>query len=152
MCADNTYDFFSSADQDYYLYNSHFARLKRRGVYLDVAANDPIVRSNTYFMDRCLGWKGLCVEGNPTYLEKLYRERSCAIIPTCVSDTDGRVVKFALNAGTGGIIGAGPGSNKNDVNWEEQKVPVVKSKCTTLGKAFSRTNIRQADYMSLDGK
>lgn len=30
---------FSQFKQDFYLYTTHFAKLKRRGVYADVAAN-----------------------------------------------------------------------------------------------------------------
>ena len=35
------------------------------GTYVDLAANDAIFRSSTYFLDACLGWKGVCVEANP---------------------------------------------------------------------------------------
>lgn len=120
------------------------------GALFTVCANRAVRLSNTYFFDRCLGWSGLCVEGNPTYLEPLYRERSCSILPTCVSNLDGIVVEFALHGGVGGIVSDGPGSNKNDIDWEKRKTPIVKSKCTTMGKALARANVRRVDYMSLD--
>ena len=35
--------------------------MERKGVYVDIAANDPIDFSNTYFYDKCAQWRGLCV-------------------------------------------------------------------------------------------
>lgn len=96
---------FSQFGQDAYLYVKHFNRLNRRGVYMDVASNDAIKISNTYFMDRCLGWRGLCVEANPKYYERIFRERSCQLVPTCASATDGEVVQFKLRGEIGGVVG-----------------------------------------------
>lgn len=140
---------FSQFKQDYYLFTRHFAELKRPGVYLDVAANEPVGISNTYFMDRCLRWKGVCVEGNPTYYERIYRLRSCHIVPTCVGRRDGEVVEFGLSGGSGGILGK---SNKHMEKWIKGNVhvPTIKSRCTTIQSVLDRGNIRIVDYMSLD--
>ena len=83
--------------------------LKRRGVYFDVAANEPIHISNTNFMDACLGWAGVCVEAVPRFLVRLWNDRYCAIVPTCVSDKEGQKVEFALQSGKSGILA----TNKN---------------------------------------
>ncbi len=140
---------FSQYNQDYVLYKHHFRHLKRKGNYLDIATNEPVSISNTYFFDRCLGWAGVCVEGNPRYYEKIYRLRSCALLPTCVSNEDGQQVEFILHSGAGGI----DATNKNAHLWarggaKEQKIQL---RCTTVDHALRRYRVpRVIDYMSLD--
>lgn len=140
---------FSQFKQDYYLFTRHFAELKRPGVYLDVAANDPVSISNTYFFDRCLRWSGVCVEANPSYFEKIHRLRSCHMVPTCVGRREGEMVEFALSGGSGGILGS---SNKHMEKWMKADVhiPTIKARCTTIQKVLDRGNIRVVDFMSLD--
>ena len=57
------------------------------GVYVDIGSNHPFDLSNTFFFDRCLGWRGLCIEPNVKY-HKLYGEfnRTCTLVPHCVLD------------------------------------------------------------------
>lgn len=43
MCLDGTSEFFSQTDQDFYVYDRHFSKMTRRGVYLDVAANEYVL-------------------------------------------------------------------------------------------------------------
>lgn len=140
---------FSQFKQDFYLFTRHFAELKRPGVYLDVATNDPVSISNTFFLDRCLRWKGVCVEANPTYYEKIHRLRSCQLVPTCVGRRDGEQVDFGLLGGAGGIMGR---TNKHMEKWMKNnvQVPSIRARCTTMQMVLDRGNIRVVDYMSLD--
>ena len=46
-------------------------RSKRGGFFLDLAANEPVVLSNTRSLERDLGWKGVCIEANPFYWQGL---------------------------------------------------------------------------------
>lgn len=134
--------------QDYYLFRNHFARMNRRGVYLDVAANHPIGLSNTYFLDKCLGWSGICVEAHPSLLANLFRQRTCAVVPTCVSDHDGAAVNFILNGGTSGV----DSTNKNMAAWKERRTELssIKLICTTMALALARQHVSVVDYLSLD--
>ena len=148
-CADGRVLMFSQFRQDYILYKFHFKHLKRQGNYLDVATNEPIGLSNTYFFDRCLGWSGLCVEGNPRYFEKIHRLRSCALLPTCVGEYDGQAVDFILKGGSGGI----DSTNKGAARWTANNEPIrkIKVRCTTVGKELLRYKFSKTiDYMSLD--
>lgn len=143
LCRDGKPAMFSQMQQDYYLWTRHFSKLRRRGVYLDIAANLPVEISNTYFMDACLGWSGVCVEGNPQMLPDLFRERSCAMIPACVSNKDGVTVRYALYKGLSGIIS----TNKNKFN---RNIPVIEQKCTTMKLALKKMEVKVVDYLSLD--
>lgn len=147
-CADGSFQMFSQMSQDYYLFRNHFSRMKRRGIYLDIAANHPFALSNTYFLDKCLGWTGICVEAHPKLLANLYRQRTCAVVPTCVSDHDGASVNFILHGGTSGV----DKTNKNMNAWKERRTSLssIHMVCTTMALALQTHDVSTVDYLSLD--
>ena len=53
--------FTSQAGQDKILWQGLFARLGRPGRYIDAAANHYKRISNTFFLDACAHWSGICV-------------------------------------------------------------------------------------------
>lgn len=143
-CENGTMTFQSQFSQDYYLYVNHFRFLTRPGVYLDVAANEPIRISNTWVLDACLGWTGICVEANPFYVERLQFARTCYLIPTCVGDTDGQNVSFILGKGMSGI----DETNKNLHRVSENNA--ISLQCTTLKTELKNMDVQRIDYFSLD--
>jgi hypothetical protein len=96
--------FVSQFHQDWLMYSAFFRQLElngTRGTYLDIAAAWPRKLSNTYFFDRCQGWEGVCVEGDPAKVRLLQSERSCVVIPTCVAEARKTVI-FTASLSTGG--------------------------------------------------
>ena len=73
--------------QEAWLYENHVRFMRRPGVYIDLAANDPFVLSNTFFLDRCRGWRGVCVEPNPQHHRRIRSLRGCELVPNCISNT-----------------------------------------------------------------
>lgn len=139
---------YSQYGEDYFLYTRHFKHtMKKPGVYLDVATNDAIGISNTYFMDRCLGWKGICVEGNSKYYERIHRERSCALVPTCVSARDGEKVDFAMSGPGGGIVSTHRQGSEKIVS-QAKRVEV--KRCVTTMNQIKRFGASTIDYFNLD--
>jgi hypothetical protein len=107
----------------------------RKGFYVDSGINDAVVHSNTYFFDVCLGWAGLCVEPNEIYHHGIKTERTCTLIPECISNQETTVL-FEKNSGAGKVLGAG-GSTQ----------------CTTLERMLKRSvnpNQKVVDFWSLD--
>lgn len=140
---------FLSVDlQDYYVYTRHFKHLHRRGSYIDIATNNPITGSNTFIFDVCLGWEGVCVEANPTYLDRIRIVRNCHIVPTCVSDEDGQKVSFALAGGVGGILE----TNKHAANWKKNHVErqMMNLTCRSMASVQREKQMREVDFLSLD--
>lgn len=139
---------FAHHYQDYYIFSTHFRHLHRPGIYLDVASNDPIIGSTTYFFDRCLQWRGICVEGNDKYYEPLLRERSCNLVPTCVGKVEGQLVNFHMAGPVGGILD----NNYNQyTHYKKNGNPETRSlRCTTLKHVLQRMDINVIDYFSLD--
>ena len=69
------------------------------GTYLDLGASHPKLLSNTYFLDVCLGWRGVCVEADPKLAEAFRADsnRTCLVVDKALSSAPGRGV---LRAGT----------------------------------------------------
>ena len=77
--------FMSGGAQDWWVYMNHARFMKSPGFFVDLATNHPIIRSNTWFLEQCLGWKGLCIEPTPSLHASIRRERSCTLVPNCIS-------------------------------------------------------------------
>lgn len=148
LCKNGPTEMFSQFQQDYYLYTRHFSKLRRRGIYIDLAANEPWHISNSYFFDECLGWDGFCIEANKAYISKLRNHRSCRVIHNCISDKEGDNVTFVLANELGGI----ESTNKYMDRWKSEGSKLNKEvmHCTTLTSILTDYQIPIVDYMSLD--
>jgi len=87
--------FYSQFGQDLFL-DRWFFKSHRDGVFVDVGAYDGVMGSNTYYFERCLGWRGVAFEANSDVLADLTRNRSCEIIDGCAYAYDGTVDFVAL--------------------------------------------------------
>jgi len=52
----------------------------KNGFFIEVGANDGYTQSNTYYLEKTLGWKGLLVEGIPELYKKCVKERPGSIV------------------------------------------------------------------------
>ena len=126
---------FTSHDlTDWLVYTSFFhedwhATQRSRPVYVDIAANHAKKWSSTFFLDRCMGWNGICVEANDKYWEELTTERHCSVVKACVSDKEGRTVNFSLTDAYGGVVAS-----------KEERWGVNGSSHATNGKFQSQFN------------
>lgn len=148
LCSDGAPAFFGQLNHDLYLWKYHWSLLKRTGVYLDLAANHAMHISNTYFLDRCLNWSGLCVEPHPRYFSELTTYRTCLLTKTCVSDKPENV-RFLLYEGLSGIAT----TNKNMQDLQKMPTGVVSSielTCTVVREVLRDARTTQIDYLSLD--
>ena len=67
---------------------------KRGGFFVEFGATNGIANSNTWLLEKKLGWKGILSEANPTWHSKLIANRDAAIDRRCVSSTTGKMVAF----------------------------------------------------------
>lgn len=139
--------FVSQYGQDSILYRLFFRHLgDRPGVYVDLAAYAPRDISNSYFFDVCLGWRGLCIEGDPAKAQFFSNKtRGCRFVPKCIADATGKSVVFTSHPRHGGsaII-----NNKNPMpnqNYEE-----IRLECSTLGEELRLSGAPRVDFLSLD--
>eukprot|EP00929_Paragymnodinium_shiwhaense_P009263 TRINITY_DN113365_c0_g1_i1.p1 TRINITY_DN113365_c0_g1~~TRINITY_DN113365_c0_g1_i1.p1 ORF type:complete len:568 (+),score=100.77 TRINITY_DN113365_c0_g1_i1:100-1803(+) len=57
------------------------------GYYVDVGACLPFEYSNTIVFERCLNWKGICIEANPGLMPWVRAYRSCTAFNNCVMES-----------------------------------------------------------------
>lgn len=132
--------FNSQFGQDATIYYSMLAgKLSRgtRGFYVDIGANDPREISNTWFLDRCLGWNGICIEADPGLANALRTsERTCKVVNKCAAETTGSLPYVAQ-----GSIGhvAGPGETAN-----------AHIDCAPLSELLRAEGVSYVDFLSID--
>lgn len=121
------------------------------GVYVDAGTNMPRRLSNTYFLDKCLGWRGLCIEANPVLAGLIAAERSCTVVNKCIAGSTGVTsLEFYLAPMVDGYSSGGhiatdaqrrnPGSGK-----------IVTVACEPLAKIMKDNGMSAgADFLSID--
>lgn len=140
--------FFSQYKQDIWFYLA-VARHIGRSTYVDVGSNHPIVISNSYFLDACLGWRGICVEAQEDYYEKIRKYRSCTLAP-CVSSKF-ETVSFVNAHDLGGM----ERNNKNvngTAEWQQRAHTANRTSmdCVPLSHVLKTAGMRHVTFMSVD--
>ncbi len=133
-----------SAGQDWFVWYNHARFMKTPGVYIDVAANHPIWRSNTFFFDKCFKWSGICIEPSKLHFENLRQQRSCKVVPKCISNISN--VLFVDNSGFRG----GASRIVNNKKYKGLRGNLREQKCARLDEIFHHQNIKHIDFLSLD--
>ena len=81
--------FYSQAGQDEWI--SSLFEFKREGYFLDIGAHNGIDINNTYFLEKELGWTGICIEADPVIFSSLASNRKCTCVNIAVSDQEGEI-------------------------------------------------------------
>lgn len=117
--------------------------------YIDLAANDAVWSSNTFSLERNLGWHGLCVEPNPYYWHRLGFRTSCTVVGAIIGGhVDLEEIDFAVpidkvGGPTGGIVG--PEFNNKVAEKSDRRYTMS---LLSLLKRFRAPKI--IDYLSID--
>ena len=134
--------FTSQFAQDSTIYYNFLAgRLAEGGTgfFVDVGANAPKVLSNTYFLEKCLGWKGLCIEADPALAAVLRRERACTVVNKCV-DVARTEVSYVV-AGVAGTLG-------HIATAQEKGATTVA--CAPLASVLGEHGVKHVDFLTID--
>jgi len=85
----------SRLNEDKFIYETffkkhHAADAEFKGTYVELGAYNGVTESNSHFFDKCLGWKGLLMEGNPENFQKTVLNRRNAhrmsLAPSCSAE------------------------------------------------------------------
>ncbi len=82
------FPYYSQSGQDKFLVEEVFKN-KHNGIFVDIGAHDGISFSNTYYFEKMLDWKGICIEPHPDRYAELKKNRQAVCIQACVSDFNG---------------------------------------------------------------
>jgi FkbM family methyltransferase len=131
--------YFGQGGQDRVVAELVYPNLKG-GVFLEVGANDGIKFSNCYYLEKNLGWSGICVEPNPPIVEKLKTNRRAKIHACCVGSSDA-IVDFPVEEDSEKslFIGVGEASPKSI------SIPQV-----PLTRIIRELNFPNPHFLSLD--
>ncbi len=126
-----------------------FFQDRRNGVFLDVGCAWPVSFSNTYYLEKELGWTGIGVDGLPDY-EKRWRKRrpKSKFFNFIVTDHSDTVESFyrAVHRDYLGISGVEKdNAGHPKVEFEEIHVPTI-----TLTKLLDQNGISKIDLLSMD--
>ena len=94
----NYMKYYSQIQQDkYFIENINNGNIN--GYFVDIGANDGITFSNTYTLEKYLGWNGLCVELDDDTFYKLINNRNCICVKECVFSESGitKDIEIPLN-------------------------------------------------------
>lgn len=73
---------------------------KKQGFFVDIGAYDGKNISNTYLFEQ-LGWRGFCVEANPTTFEKLKQNHKCDAYNVALYSKNVGIVQMATSKNSG---------------------------------------------------
>jgi len=119
-------------------------KCKKAGYFVDLAANDAMVLSNSLMLERDLNWNGVCIEANPGY-HRLYQRRRCHLVSAVVASPTNSRVNFSLRGVFGGII-ANETDNKASPNTRQ--VTYLTVALADVLKMVGAPHV--IDYLSLD--
>ena len=124
--------------------------LKREGYFLEFGALDGILTSNTYTLEKELGWSGITVEANPTYFPAVCRNRECITINAALWPESREIVEMVDAHGLSSVIDYKDGDSMASVRSEITK---RKFKVDTLNptELLDRFQVpKYIEYLSLD--
>ena len=126
----------------------HFFKDKRGGVYLDVGCWHPIQGSNTYYLEKHLGWTGIGVDALPEMAQKWKRHRPRSkFLNFIVTDHAGTKEPFFRVGATdiSAVVKPETGPAGKPVKSEEILVPTI-----TLTKLLDDNGVARIDFMNID--
>lgn len=121
---------------------------KKSGFFVDLAANDAMIISNSLMLERDFNWGGLCIEANPMYMDGLAKRKCTTVMAAVAAPTDMRV-NFTFSpkkAYDGGIVSAGTDNKAAVAGGVTKEYSTV-----ALSKILKDTGAPKViDYLSLD--
>jgi FkbM family methyltransferase len=124
-----------------------FFKDRRNGFFVDVGAAHYRINSNTYYLERNLGWKGLAIEPFRHYEADYVAHRpGSKFLPFFVADkSDETITMYTYGEN---FLG-----NSSDKKWVERfgKNPKeIQAKTITLDDLFALEKVSAVDFLSID--
>jgi FkbM family methyltransferase len=149
--------YHSQLGQDKYIVEEIFQH--RRGLtFCDVGAYDGVKFSNTLFMERELGWRGVCIEPMPRQYQQLVMARSALCVNCCVADFEG-TADFTLVDGhkdsvtmLSGLSAYIEGKSLDRINSLQDQKTTTPVKVRRLSNILLEEGISRLDYLSIDAE
>ena len=122
------------------------------GVFLELGGADGLAQSNTYHLERCLGWSGIMLEANPSQMDMLCRNRPGVVsvggLGVCALPETHLEFAVPLKKGlsAGAVATLSPEANRSHLR--DRRGSRLRLPCAPLS-AFLQ-DVHHLDYLSLD--
>ncbi len=118
----------------------------RPGFFLEIGANDGFTLSNTVYLEKNFGWKGVLVEANKKYMASLEKRKNSVIVNKAVSSQIGKA-EF-IDAGLHGGLKAGLDYTHS---FYTKDAPCMSVECMSLQEILDDIEATvQIDFVSID--
>jgi FkbM family methyltransferase len=131
--------------------------LPKQGIFIEAGATDGYLESNTYFLEKFRGWKGVLIEPIPELYEKCVKERpnskvfNCALVSNEYQGKSVVMKRGHLMSTVKGALGEGEkehlerAAHFHGTDAEEVTVPA-----RTLTSVLKEAGVSDIDFFSLD--
>ena len=100
-------EWYAADKQDIYL-RDHLFEGKKDGFYVDIGSADGLYKSNTFLLERDLGWDGVCIEARTDAFQKCSLRRKAKCFNFVMGN--GEMVEFKENYTGSTITTVGSGT------------------------------------------
>lgn len=124
---------------------------KREGFFVEFGAADGVYLSNTYMLEKTMGWRGVLAEPNPRFHQSLADNRGCAVSRKCVYGRSGETVSLLL-AEVGELSRiAGVHADDATADGKRRVSEVVEVETISLNDLLIQHEApKEIDFMSID--
>lgn len=150
------HEYKSQAGQDQFVHEQFF-KSKREGMFLDIGAHDGMSFSNTYFFEKELAWKGICVEPLPHLFKKLEECRNCICINACIASVESSLPFLHVDGCDEMLSGLWSTYDPralqtvmNDIADFGGELKIIQVPCVRLDSVLKRYGVNHIDFLSLD--
>lgn len=148
--------YFSQKGQEKFLleYIFQFKKLgfKRDGYFIDLACADGVNLSNTFTLEKFLGWNGILIDANPKYEKAILKNRKSKYVQACVTNKSDDIINFRVDNGMlSGIVGDEYDNNTKVRGNELKNAEILELRTKTLTSILDDNAAPKIiDFMSLD--
>jgi len=137
---------YSQAGQDLWVMRDVF-NYKTSGFFIDIGAYDGVYLSNTYWLEKHLGWQGICVEADPKTFALLRKNRQCECLNACVGASNHKVSFLSGKGPYSGALETCLGAETENISGGESLI-LKTSSLEDILKVCNAPNV--IDYLSVD--
>ena len=123
---------------------------KLDGVYVEIGAFEGKKWSNTWWLEKCLNWHGLLIEGDPTNHAKCEQSRGECIHSAVCEEEEGGTVTFVSGGATAGMPDSFPEAFAKKFHPNLGKKQHFEVPCKPFRALLKEHNIGAIDVWSLD--
>lgn len=148
--------FTSQHGQDLWV-STVLAPTLNNGVFVDIGAHDGQSLSNTYFLEKRLGWTGIAIEPIPERFAELKRNRGCICLQGCISGKKG-ISAFNIISGDSEMLSGIPSQYDRrhkvriakEIEQRGGKHLEIVTQTFTLNEILESNGLHHVDYVSMD--